>query len=177
MRKYRILNELAVGMERVRYWPQKRGIRMRTKGFTTIELAIVIVLMGIMAAMAFPRIKGALEQQNVRSARAAGSTFVAKARAAAVQRGCRGVVHMPADGRAWVTICVATPVAGRTLDTLGAIELLGARYNVYVTPTVDSIAFDARGMKIGFQRVVVVFRNGSIQDSLVVNEVGKVVRQ
>jgi hypothetical protein len=32
-------------------------------------------------------------------------------------------------------------------------------------------------MKVNFERVVVAFRNGSIQDSLVVNEVGKVVRQ
>jgi len=150
---------------------------MRTKGFSTIELAIVIVLIGIMAAMAFPRIKNALENQNVRSARAAAQTFVVKARAAAVQRGCRGVAHMPADGRVWVTVCTTTPVAGRTLDTLGPIELLGTRYSVYVTPTADSIAYDARGMKIGFQRVVVAFRNSSTQDSLVVNEVGKVVRQ
>ncbi len=150
---------------------------MGTKGFTTIELAIVIVLIGVIAAIAFPRIRGAMERQNVRSARAAAQVFVVKARAAAVQRGCRGVVNMPSSGRVWVTICVATPVAGRTLDTLGPIELLGARYNVQVAPSSDSIVFDPRGMKVGFQRVVVGFRNGSIVDSLVVNEVGKVVRQ
>jgi Tfp pilus assembly protein FimT len=151
---------------------------MRTRGFTTVELAIVIVLIGLIAAMAFPRIRGALEQQNVRSARAAAQTYVAKARAAAVQRGCRGTVNMPADGRVWVTVCTTlVPPGARTLDTLGPIELLGARYNVQVYPSRDSIVFDARGMKINFERVVVAFRNGSIQDSLVVNEVGKVVRQ
>ena len=150
---------------------------MGTKGFSTIELAIVMILIGLIAAMAFPRIRGALEQQNVRSARAAAQTFVAKARAAAVQRGCRGTVHMPSDGRVWVTVCTTTPAAGRTLDTLGPIEPLGSRYNVQVAPSRDSIAFDARGMKVNFERVVVAFRNGAIQDSLVVNEVGKVVRQ
>lgn len=165
-------------MEPVRHSPQKRGFSMRTKGFTTIELAIVIVLIGLMAALAFPRIRGALEQQNVRSARAAAQTYVVKARAAAVQRGCRGTVNMPADGRVWVTVCTTVvPAGARTLDTLGPIELLGARYNVQVYPSRDSIVFDARGMKVNFERVVVAFRNGSIQDSLVVNEVGKVVRQ
>ncbi len=165
-------------MEPVKYSLQKRGFSMGTKGFTTIELAIVIVLIGIIAAMAFPRIRNALEKQNVRSARVAAQTFVVKARAAAVQRGCRGTVNMPADGRVWVTVCTTVvPPGARTLDTLGPIQLLGARYNVQVAPSRDSIVFDARGMKVNFERVVVVFRNGSIQDSLVVNEVGKVVRQ
>ncbi len=150
---------------------------MRTNGFTTIEMVIVIVLMGIVAAMAFPRIRGALERQSVRSARAAAQTFVVKARAAAVQRGCRGVLHVRSDGRVWVTICTTTPGGGRTLDTLGPIDSLGARYKVQVAPSRDSIEFDPRGMKIGFQRVVVVFSNAAIRDSLVVNEVGKVVRQ
>ena len=150
---------------------------MGTKGFSTIELAIVMILIGLIAALAFPRIRGALEKQNVRSARAAAQTFVVKARAAAVQRGCRGTVQLRADGRVWVTVCTTAPAAGRTLDTLGPIELLGARYNVQVAPSRDSIAFDARGMKVNFERVVVAFRNGAIQDSLVVNEVGKVVRQ
>jgi len=150
---------------------------MGTKGFSTIELAIVMILIGLIAALAFPRIRGALEKQNVRSARAAAQTFVVKARAAAVQRGCRGTVQLRADGRVWVTVCTTAPAAGRTLDTLGPIELLGARYNVQVAASRDSIAFDARGMKINFERVVVAFRNGAIQDSLVVNEVGKVVRQ
>ena len=165
-------------MEPVKYSLQKRGFSMGTKGFSTIEMIIVVILVGVMATLAFPRIRGALEQQNVRSARAAAQTYVAKARAAAVQRGCRGTVNMPADGRVWVTVCTTVvPPGARTLDTLGPIELLGARYSVQVYPSRDSIVFDARGMKVNFERVVVAFRNGSIQDSLVVNEVGKVVRQ
>lgn len=149
---------------------------MRNKGFTTIEMVIVVVLMGVIAAMAFPRIRGALDRQNVRSARAAAQTFVVKARAAAVQRGCRGTLHLPADGRMWVTICRVVPAAGSTIDTLGPIETLGSRYNVTITPSRDSVMFDARGMKINFERVTVVFTHGSITDSLVVNELGKVVR-
>jgi prepilin-type N-terminal cleavage/methylation domain-containing protein len=150
---------------------------MRNKGFTTIEMVIVVVLMGVIAAMAFPRIRGALDRQNVRSARAAAQTFVVKARAAAVQRGCRGTLHLPADGRMWVTVCRLVPAGGSTRDTLGPIETLAARYNVTILPSRDSVAFDARGLKINFERVTIAFTHGSITDSLVVNELGKVVRQ
>lgn len=149
---------------------------MRNSGFTTTELMMVIVIMGVIAALAFPRIRGALDRQNVRSARAAAQTFVVKARAAAVQRGCRGTLQMRADGRMWVTVCRAVPLAGSTIDTLGPIELLGARYNVSVAPSRDSVAFDARGMKVNFERISITFTNNDITDSLVVNEVGKVVR-
>ncbi len=150
---------------------------MRTKGFTTIEMVMVVVIIGVIAAVGFPRIRGALASQNVRSARAAAQTFVVKARAVAVQRGCRGTLHTPADGRMWVTVCRVVPAAGSTVDTLGPIETLATRYNVTITPSRDSISFDARGLKINFERVRVTFVHGSITDSLVVNEVGKVVRQ
>ncbi|MGH7529851.1 MAG: hypothetical protein ACREMN_05665, partial [Gemmatimonadales bacterium] len=53
-------------------------------GFTTIEMVIVVILVGFIAMLAFPRIRGALTRQNVRSARAAAQTLAAKARAAAV---------------------------------------------------------------------------------------------
>lgn len=146
-------------------------------GFTMIEMTMVVIIVGVIGLIAFPRIRGALDSQNVRSARAASSTFVTTARAAAVQRGCRGTLHMRADGRMWVTVCTVTPAAGKTLDTLGTVEPLGERYSVTVAPSRDSVAFDARGMKSGFERVTVTFAHNDILDSLVVNELGKVVRQ
>jgi prepilin-type N-terminal cleavage/methylation domain-containing protein len=149
---------------------------MNRSGFTVIELAIVVLIMGMVMMMAYPRIRGALAGQNVRSARAATQTYVVKARAAAVQRGCTGVFHMPSDGRVWVTVCRLVPAAGSTVDTLGPVEALGARYNVSVAPSQDSIRFDSRGMKVNFTRVTIRFTRGTIRDSLVVNEVGKVVR-
>lgn len=150
---------------------------MRTAGYTIVEMVLVVVIMGVIAAIGFPRIRGALDSQNVRSARAAAQTFVVKARAAAVQRGCRGTLNTPGDGRMWVTVCRAVPAVGSTVDTLGPVETLAARYNVTISPSRDSIAFDARGLKINFERVTIRFAHGSITDSLVVNELGKVVRQ
>ena len=80
---------------------------MTRSGFTTIEMVIVMILVGIIAMIGFPKIRTALDKTNVRSARVSISSFAAEARAAAAQRGCRAVVHFiaGATSRAWVTAC------------------------------------------------------------------------
>src|SRR5213592_635457 len=60
---------------------------MRRSGFTMLELIIVIVIVGVLALVGFPRIKDAIQKTNVRSARVAAGTYVATARAAAIQLG------------------------------------------------------------------------------------------
>src|SRR5256884_3878425 len=80
------------------------GARMQRSGFTTIEMVIVVVLIGLIAAIGFPKIRQSLDKANVRSARAAVGTLAATARAAAIQRGCPGVIHvLPTHAPAWVT--------------------------------------------------------------------------
>src|SRR6266849_1974203 len=65
----------------------------RRSGFTTIELLIVIVLIGAVTVITFPKIRQTLDKTSVRAARVDVTTFAALARAAAVRRGCRGVIH------------------------------------------------------------------------------------
>ena len=57
---------------------------MSRSGFTTIELIIVVAIIGIIALMGFPKIRRTLDKTNVRSARAAVSTLAVTARAAAI---------------------------------------------------------------------------------------------
>src|SRR5438046_8454324 len=123
------------------------GTCMRRLGFTTIELLIVIVLIGVIVTIGFPRIRRTLDTTNVRSARVYLSTAVATARAAAVQRGCRAVVHFTsgASGTVWVTTCSrANPAA---LDTIGGVVQLASRFNVTLAVTTDSIRFDPNGLR------------------------------
>src|SRR5437763_14885781 len=82
---------------------------MKRSGFTTIEMVIVVVLIGLIAAIGFPKIRQSLDKVNVRSARAAVGTLAATARSAAIQRGCPGVIHFGAtNATVWVaTKCVA----------------------------------------------------------------------
>src|SRR2546428_1279316 len=106
---------------------------MRTRGFTFIEVLIVMVLIGIIAALGIPRIRDAIQKNNVHAARAALGTLVAKARAGAVQRGCKSAIHFTSGsgGTVWITACKVSNSA--LTDTLGGIEQLAARYSVTLT--------------------------------------------
>jgi prepilin-type N-terminal cleavage/methylation domain-containing protein len=149
---------------------------MRQRGFSFIEILIVMVLIGIIASFGIPRIRGAIQKQNVRSARVAIGTIVVKARAAAIQRGCASAVHFTSgtSGTVWVTTC-KTNVAG--LDTLGGIERIAGRWNVTFTASTDSIRFMPNGISLGnAANTVLKFTSNGNSDSVVVNSVGKVVR-
>jgi Tfp pilus assembly protein FimT len=145
----------------------------RNSGFTVVELLWVIVIMGLMGAMGIPRIRGALQKQNVKSARVAGVAYIVKARAAAVQRGCRATVHVRSTGLIWVTVC---KTSGPGIDTLGSVDDLKARYGVTVSATRDSIQFDPRGLSLGNQSGTVFVSNAVAADSIVINAVGRVVQ-
>src|SRR5438105_14509450 len=118
MRKILPVNDLQPGTQRVLDEPWTGGIGMRRLGFTTIEMIIVVVMIGIIAVIGFPKIRRALDSTNVRSTRVFVGTAVATARAAAVQRGGRAVVHFSSGaGTVWVTSCSrANPAA---IDTVG----------------------------------------------------------
>jgi len=149
---------------------------MKRSGFTTIEMVIVVVLIGLIAAIGFPKIRQALDKTNVRSARAAVSTLAVTARAAAIQRGCPAVVHFVAtNGTVWVTTnCVAK------VDTVSGVQQLGTRFNVTMTASRDSLRFDPRGLSLdnlGTTSTVITFTGAvaSNTDSTVINPLGKVV--
>lgn len=145
----------------------------RSSGFTIIEMLWVIVLIGLMAALGIPRIRDAVQKQNVRSARVAAVAHVVKARNAAVQRGCRATVHMRSTGAMWVTAC---RTSGAGLDTLGDVDNLHDRYGVTLSATRDFIEFDPRGLSLGNQSATITFTNSLATDTIAVNPVGRVVQ-
>src|SRR2546429_1953189 len=116
------------------------GIGMRRLGFTTIEMIIVVVMIGIIAVIGFPKIRRALDSTNVRSTRVFVGTAVATARAAAGQRGGRAVVHFSRGaGTVWGTSCSrANPAA---LDTIGGGAGPAARPHTTPAPTSPSVPF------------------------------------
>ena len=148
---------------------------MRRSGFTTIEMVIVVVLIGIIAMIGFPKISRTLDKTNLRSARDAVGTLAGTARAAAIQRGCRGVLHFTAN-TVWVT--TACPIK---VDTVSGVHDLYARFKVTMTASRDSVQYDPRGLSLdGFPSYTVARLTGSSttnQDSVMINSLGKVVRQ
>ena len=149
---------------------------MRQRGFTFIEILVVMIIIGVIAAFGIPRFRTAIEKQNVRSSRVAISSAAAKARAAAVQRGCRAFLHFTsgASGTVWVTVC-NLQTAGK-LDTLGGIDPLASRYKVTLTASQDSIIYLPSGISRDYVQTVVRIVGGLQSDSSVINQVGKVVR-
>ncbi|MDP3909832.1 MAG: prepilin-type N-terminal cleavage/methylation domain-containing protein [Gemmatimonadales bacterium] len=151
-----------------------------TKGFSTIEIIIVVVLIGIIATIGIPRIKNSVELQDRRAMRAALVGYMATARGAAVARGCRGSVHFisGANSRVWVTACTPRPGAALTeRDTLAGPTFTEAQWGHRFQAGRDSISYDFRGLRQTLSRTVILIRTrGDItRDSVVVNSVGTVV--
>jgi prepilin-type N-terminal cleavage/methylation domain-containing protein len=147
---------------------------MRNRGFTVIEILIVMIIIGILAAFGIPRLRNSLEKQNVRSAKALLATLVATARSVAVSRGCPATLNMTVDS-AWVTACGVSPPAASV--QVGTKKLIGDDFSVQLGPSVSTLIYDPRGISTAYQVVTVQIVGSTVTDSVIINQVGKVVRQ
>jgi prepilin-type N-terminal cleavage/methylation domain-containing protein len=144
------------------------------RGFSFIEMLVAMILVGIIASLAIPRLRGSLEKQNIRSAKALTATLVATARSVAVQRGCAATLNMTTDS-IWVTACGVNPVAA--VVQVGTKKLVGEEFAVTLNPSAASIVYDPRGIQTQFQTTTIRFIGPNYRDSVMINQVGKVVRQ
>ncbi|HTH66218.1 MAG TPA: GspH/FimT family pseudopilin [Gemmatimonadales bacterium] len=152
---------------------------MNRRGFSAIELLTVLVIVGIITAFGIPRIRTAVLRSNVRSAKVSLGTLVVKARAAAVSRGCTATMTLTTGQYGTVSISVCN-VNGTGTQILGGVDSLAARYNIYMTPSTSTLAFDPRGLAVNYATLVVGLRSmssSSVSDSVIVNPLGQVVRQ
>ena len=147
---------------------------MGRKGFSLIELMFVFVLAGVILAIGFPRLQNGLEKQNIRSAKALLSTLVATARGTAVQRGCAATLNMTTDS-IWVTACGVNPPAASV--QIGTKKLVGDEFSVTLAPSAAAVVYDPRGIATVFQTTSVRITGAHYTDSVVINSVGKVIRQ
>ena len=157
-------------------------IRMTNRrGFNLFELIVTMIVIGLVIAIAAPRIKDAMEKVNVREAKVQMAGYVARTRGSAVARGCRTVLHMTQGptGRVWITSCKSNDLgATLTVDTVGTVDQLAIRYGVNLSSTVDSITFDRRGISTNFAFSTIRVTGVSyttVKDSIRVNPTGKVV--
>lgn len=148
---------------------------MRRAGFTIAEVLIVLIIMALITAMALPKLATSAQKTNVRSSRVELSTMVAKARAAAVQRGCVDTLHVTtgAAATAWITVCKPS-VSGTALDTIGGIDLIGKRMGVSLSTSTTNYIFDPRGLLVGGSGGTIVISGRGFTDSVVINAIGKV---
>lgn len=150
---------------------------MGRRGFSTIEMIIVVVLIGVIASIGFPRLRRGLEKQRIRNTKALVATMVATARGAAIQRGCTAAVNFAADS-VWVTACGLVGNPPPLNQMVGTAKRVKADVNVTLSASQAQVSFDPRGMRTGlFQTTTVRVIGPTYQDSVVINELGKVKRQ
>jgi prepilin-type N-terminal cleavage/methylation domain-containing protein len=147
---------------------------MGNKGFSTIEMIVVLILIGVIASIGFPRLRDGLEKQNVRSSKALIATLAATARGAAIQRGCSATLNMTADS-IWVSACGVNPPAASV--QVGTKKMVGSEFRVTLNPSVASVVYDPRGIATVFQPRTIRVIGPHYRDSVMINEVGKVIKQ
>ena len=146
----------------------------RDSGFTLIELLIVVVIIGAVSLIAFPKLKAAYQASALRGARTRVITVYNAAKAAAVQTNRPVRVHITA-GDIWVTATPRMTVGGSgTADTISPVQSLYHVYGVLMFTSVDSLMLDPRGL--GLNGGTIVFANGSKSDTLRITGYGRVVR-
>ena len=149
---------------------------MGRNGFSMIEMIIVMILIGIIAAIAFPRLRDGLERQNIRSSKALIATLVATARGTAIQRGCSATLNMTTDS-VWVTACGVTGNPPPASVAVGTKKLVGDEFRVTLAPSNAQVVYDPRGLSTQFQATTIRVIGAHYTDSVVINELGKVKRQ
>jgi prepilin-type N-terminal cleavage/methylation domain-containing protein len=136
-------------------------------GFTLIEALIAVVLMGMLLALAPPRIRDAATSADVRNARAAVANLYARARVTAVQ------LRKPATLRFNVNQAYVTVPLGAGLDTVGAVVDLGTEYGVTLTPS-GTISVSPTGLVNANPPITILVSKSGKSDSLVISGYGRI---
>jgi prepilin-type N-terminal cleavage/methylation domain-containing protein len=152
-------------------------VRSRT-GFTLIETLIVVVLLGLLVLIAFPRMSAALVRTELRGARTSMINLVAKARAAAAQSNRRTWVMFNGNSAYVLARPRQTPLAFSDADTVGSVQDLAELYKVTVTADAASIQFDPRGFGSGLDAdgVTIVLARDGYSSTITIDGLGRVTK-
>lgn len=143
---------------------------MRRRGFSLVELLIVIVLLGAVTSFAIPLVRRGMEARRVSGARIAITTMNAKARAVAVQRS-RMVLLVVAGNE--IRLVSRHPVTNAV--TVVERRDLNSAYGVTVASTRDTLLYDPRGLGLqNSSTSIAVSRPGGYADTVVINSLGGV---
>ena len=112
---------------------QKEGSALRARsGFTLVEALVVVVLLGLIVLIGFPKMSAAMVKSDLRGARTTMINLVATARAASVQSNRRHLDQVRGRTRPTCWPAPGGPAGGLTADTVGTVQNLGDPYGVTV---------------------------------------------
>jgi prepilin-type N-terminal cleavage/methylation domain-containing protein len=138
---------------------------MRRNAFTLVELLLVVVLMGVIMALAVPRFSAMRDGASVRAAMAdLGADFSMARQSAITRRSSVAVVLDTASGT----------VELRSAARMMSRHTLGATYGIVLGSNRDSAVYDSRGLGYGVSNLTVTVRRGAIVDTLTMSRMGRV---
>ncbi|HEY2164609.1 MAG TPA: prepilin-type N-terminal cleavage/methylation domain-containing protein, partial [Gemmatimonadaceae bacterium] len=100
-----------------------RGSSRSRRGFSLIEMMVVLVIAGITMAMAMPKFAGMRDRMAVRSAKQQFSSYLATARAAAIRQSQYGHFHAN-NNTIWSMV---NQPDGTNMNVSKSISLMNAR--------------------------------------------------
>lgn len=129
------------------------------KGFTLVEMAMVVTILGIAALMAMPRIERGLARQDLSSARAGLVSVIQRARIAAIQQ--RRPVTVTVDS-AVAVVTAQDPSGSRTV----AVLQFRSQFGVAANPSASSITFQPTGLALGGTPLTIRLARAGLVDSV-----------
>jgi Tfp pilus assembly protein FimT len=138
---------------------------VRRLAFTVPEIVVVLLLAGLLMALAVPRFSAMRDSASVRAAMADLGADFSMARQSAVTR--RTTVAVVIDTAAGT---VQLRSAARTMST----HPLGMMYGIVLGSNRDSAVYDSRGLGYGISNLTVTVRRGAIVDTLTMSRMGRV---
>jgi prepilin-type N-terminal cleavage/methylation domain-containing protein len=146
--------------------------RGRREGYTLIELLLVLVLVGLVLAIAAPKFTSTIRYFTARSATSQVVADLALARTTAVRAGRSASFRVLSAS----TYSIVVDASGATADrTVKSVTLDGTRRGVALGVVGTRITFDSRGMRRNATESLVVTRTGGA-DTVNVTIVGRVYR-
>lgn len=146
--------------------------RSDRRGFSLIEMLIVIVVIGMIALVALPRSQAAFRKAQLRSARNAVINLYQQARTRAINENRRMTLNL--DGTSvWVTAQPRRTVGGAgDRDTVGSIHNMTTQYGVALSGgTVYTV--DARGLgTVPGAPTKILFTKSGVSDSFTITGYG-----
>ena len=135
-------------------------------GMTQLELIVVLIVGGLLTALAVPRLVRLRDASSVRAAMTdVGAAFATARQAAVTRRTSVAVVFDTAAG----TLRVSS--AGETILR----RSLRASYSVSIGANRDSAVYDARGLGFGLTNLSLTVRRGTFVDTLTMSRLGRTV--
>lgn len=150
----------------------------RRAGFTLVETLLVVVVVGILTLMTYPRVNAAVTRSDIRGARTRVANMLATARTVATQSSRTARLQFEGN-KVFVTASPRHTVGAGDRDTVGLVVDLNTVYGTTTTLSggTTEIVYDPRGLASGFGGdVTITLARGGHSQALKIDMLGRVTK-